>query len=104
MVFILSAVIMISGLLMISYFSIFGLHAKTFSIIPKPDIFDCELQSISENTLEQFRTNAKEVITCMYKCRDSTGDWLWVEQTKDMKGCSYLKRMYKTEIFGDKND
>ena len=97
MVFILSAVIMISGLLMISYFSIFGLHAKPFSVLPKPDIFDCELQSISENTLEQFRTNAKKVIT-------STGDWLWVEQTKDMKGCSYLKRMYKTEIFGDKND
>ena len=101
---IVSSIIMVSGLLMISYFSIFGLHAKAFSILPKPDIFDCELQSLNENILEQFNLNEPEIITCMYKCKDSNGNWYWVEKTKDIRGCPYLKRMYKTEIFGDKND
>ena len=109
-IFILSALIMISGLLMISYFSIFGLHASEkivkftdrYITAPLPDRYECELKWINENTLGQFRNNQPEIITCVYKCQDANGRFDWIDWAKDDRGCKFRKRMYKTDIIGEK--
>ena len=82
---------MISGLLMISYFSIFGLHASEkivkytdrYITAPLPDRYECELKWINENTLGQFRNNQPEIITCVYKCQDANGRFDWIDWAKE---------------------
>lgn len=97
--FLILFVLGIGLLLLISLFSIFGLHAAhaNFYVPPNKDIYECELKSLHENTLEQFRNEEEKVITCLYLCQDTHGVFEWVEKTKDLKGCKYRARLYKTE-------
>ena len=80
-------------------FSIFGLHAEStkFFVPPNKDIYECNLQWIHENHLEQFRFGDKRLLTCVYKCQDTHGQFDWVEKTWDKKGCKIHSRVYKTQ-------
>ena len=92
--------VMIFVILMISVFSIFGLHAKTntkYFVPPNKDIYECQLQYFDENHLEQFQLGRDQVITCYYKCVDTHGAFKWVERIKDERGCKFNTRVYKTE-------
>ncbi len=97
--FLILFVLGIGVLLLISLFSIFGLHAahSNFYVPPNKDIYECELKSLHENNLEQFRNKEQEIIICLYLCQDTHGTFEWFERTKDLKGCKYNTRVYKTE-------
>ena len=90
----LMSLILITGLLSISVFSVFGLHAAK---LYKPNIYECELQYVNENTYEQFRLNEPRKLTCVYRCRDANGKFKWAEQLISNQGCTFIKTMYKTD-------
>jgi len=89
-------------ILIISMFSIFGLHARIpnteFYVPPNKDIYECRLQWIHENHNEQFLLNQERLLTCVYKCKDTHGTFRWHEKSWDRKGCKINSRVYKTEI------
>ena len=93
---------MICLILIISIFSVFGLHAKVphseFYVPPNKDIYECKLQWIHENQRSQFFYNEKPLLTCVYKCEDTHGTFEWYEKSWDQKGCKIKTRVYKTEL------
>ena len=97
--FLILFVLGIGVLLLISLFSIFGLHAQSakFYVPPNKDIYECNLQWVHENHLEQFRFGERRLLTCVYKCQDTHGQFDWVEKTWDKKGCKIHSRVYKTQ-------
>ena len=97
--FLILFVLGIGVLLLISLFSIFGLHAQSakFYVPPNKDIYECDLQWVHENHLEQFELGEKRILTCVYKCQDTHGQFDWFERTWDEKGCKIHSRVYKTQ-------
>ena len=88
--------IIIFGLIIISFTSIYGLHAKIpkseFYVPPNKDIYECKLQWIHDNDITMQR-----MLTCLYKCEDTHGTFEWYEKSWDNKGCKIRTRVYKTE-------
>lgn len=79
-----------------------GLHAgipqSEFFVPPNEDIYECRLQWIHENHNEQFLLGEKRLLTCVYKCKDVSGTFRWLDKSWDEKGCKINSRVYKTEI------
>jgi len=91
--------VLATGLTTISMFSIFGLHAHEikFYVPPNKDIYECQLQRLNENHLEQFELGKDRIITCLYRCEDSHGAFKWIERTNQNGGCKFNTRVYKTQ-------
>ena len=89
-----SLIVLILGLLIISFTSINGLHARIppseFFVPPNKDIYECKLQWINENLPPN--------LMCLYKCRDTHGTFEWYEKSWNNKGCKIKTRVYKTEL------
>jgi len=82
-------VLLFSALLLIS-----SVSAKPSSP-SKSEAYECILQWVHENYLEQFNRDAPRVVTCIYKCRKPNGAFEWFERLKDSRGCKYEKTLYK---------